>query len=108
MLEDKPIGAALSRNLGSATAPGELVEAELDRLITRRHDQRVLEEGEWAVEAAWREGERREETRRREENRSGWLAWYRRLERVHLERAAACSKRAEALEEIETTERKSA
>jgi hypothetical protein len=35
------IGAGLSRNLGSPTAPGEAVEAELDRFITRRHDARV-------------------------------------------------------------------
>jgi hypothetical protein len=38
---DEPIGAALNRKLGSPTAPGEAVEAELDRLITRRHDARV-------------------------------------------------------------------
>jgi hypothetical protein len=25
---------------------GEIVEAELDRLITKRHDRRVLEEGD--------------------------------------------------------------
>ena len=41
MIDDKPIGAALNRNLGSPVAPGEAVEAELDRLITRRHDARV-------------------------------------------------------------------
>ena len=38
MIDDKPIGAPLNRNLGSPVAPGEAVEAELDRLITRRHD----------------------------------------------------------------------
>ena len=41
MIDDKPIGAPLNRNLGSPVAPGEAVEAELDRLITRRHDARV-------------------------------------------------------------------
>jgi hypothetical protein len=41
LVDDKPIGASLSRNLGSPVAPGEAVEAELDRLITRRHDARV-------------------------------------------------------------------
>ena len=40
MIDDKPIGAGLNRNLGSPVAPGEAVEAELDRLITRRHDAR--------------------------------------------------------------------
>ena len=38
MIDDVPIGAGLNRNLGSPVAPGEAVEAELDRLITRRHD----------------------------------------------------------------------
>ena len=65
---------------------GEIVEAELDRLITKRHDRRVLAEGERPAEEMWQESERREEARRREENRSGWLAWYRRLERGYLER----------------------
>ena len=41
MIDDEQIGAALSRNRGSPVAPGEAVEAELDRLITRRHDARV-------------------------------------------------------------------
>ena len=41
MIDDKPMGAPLNRNLGSPGAPGEAVEAELDRLITRRHDARV-------------------------------------------------------------------
>ena len=41
MIDDIRIGAALNRNLGSPTAPGEAVEADLDRLITGRHDARV-------------------------------------------------------------------
>jgi hypothetical protein len=41
VIDDIPIGAPLNRNLGSPVAPGEAVEAELDRLITRRHDTRV-------------------------------------------------------------------
>jgi hypothetical protein len=41
LIDDKPIGAALSRNLGSPREPGEAVEAELDRLIIHRHDARV-------------------------------------------------------------------
>ena len=40
-MNSQRIGAALNRNLGSPTAPGEAVEAELDRLITRRHEARV-------------------------------------------------------------------
>ena len=41
MIDNKPIGAPLNRNFGSPVAPGEAVEAELERLITRRHDARV-------------------------------------------------------------------
>jgi hypothetical protein len=41
LIDNQPIGAPLNRNLGSPAAPGEAVEAELDRLITRRHDARV-------------------------------------------------------------------
>ena len=41
MIDDIPIEATLNRNLGSPAAPGEVVEAELDRLITLRHDARV-------------------------------------------------------------------
>jgi len=40
VIDNKPIGAPLNRNLGSPVAPGEAVEAELDRLITRCHDAR--------------------------------------------------------------------
>jgi hypothetical protein len=61
LIDDKPIGATLNRNLGSPTAPGEAVESELDRLITRRHDQRVKDEGERQLEEAWRERERERE-----------------------------------------------
>jgi hypothetical protein len=41
VIDDRPIGVALNRNLGSPVAPGEAVEAELDRLITPRRDARV-------------------------------------------------------------------
>ncbi len=41
MIDDRPIGAVLNRNLGRPTVPGEAVESELDRLVTRRHDARV-------------------------------------------------------------------
>jgi hypothetical protein len=58
------------------------------------------------TEEAWRESERREEARRREVNRGGWLEWYLRLERGYLERAAECGRRAEALEVDGATEPK--
>jgi hypothetical protein len=37
LIDDKPIGVALNRDI----AGGEATEMELDRLITRRHDARV-------------------------------------------------------------------
>jgi hypothetical protein len=43
---ENPIGAALSRNLGSPTAPGEKVETELDAFIERREKRRRQTEGE--------------------------------------------------------------
>jgi hypothetical protein len=39
LIDDNLIGVALNCNLGSPTAPGEAVEAELDRLIQRRSRQ---------------------------------------------------------------------
>jgi hypothetical protein len=61
LIDDIAIGAALSRNLGSPTAPGEAVEAELDRLIQRRSRQKDPdEEGE-----LWRESVRAYEEKRR-------------------------------------------
>jgi hypothetical protein len=68
VIDDIPIGAALSRDIGA----GEKVEAELDAFISRAHDQRVKAEGERDEEAAWRESERRHNARRREANRQAW------------------------------------
>jgi len=45
-------------------ARGEIVEADLDRLITKRHDRRVADEGERPAEEMWRESERRYQQRR--------------------------------------------
>jgi ABC-type phosphonate transport system ATPase subunit len=72
LLDDKPIGAALNRNLGSPTAPGEAVESELDRLITRRHDARVSSEGERQAEEMWQESVKRYEEKRRQIARAEW------------------------------------
>ena len=71
MLNDL-IGADLNRNLGSPTVPGEDVEAELTRLITRRHDARVSSEGERRAEEMWQESERRYQERRRAAARVEW------------------------------------
>jgi hypothetical protein len=69
LIEERPIGAGLNRNLGSPTAPGEAVEQELDAFISRRDADRVKSEGERVTEEAWMESERRYNARRHEENR---------------------------------------
>jgi hypothetical protein len=72
----KPIGAGLSRNLGSPTAPGEAVEHEVDAMISRRHNQRVATEGERGEEEVWRQTERRFEAARRAENAVAWCEYH--------------------------------
>ena len=102
------VAAQPGRGIGREVGRGEAVEHELDAFISKRHEQRVKSEGERLTEEAWRESERRAEARRREENRGGWLSWYRRLERGYLQRSAECGRRAEALETDEATEPKGA
>ncbi len=72
LIDDIPIGAALNRSLGSLTAPGEAVEAELNRLIERRSRQKDPdEEG-----ALWRESVRAYEEKRRQMARLKWHAFH--------------------------------
>ena len=102
MLDDRPIGVALNRNLGSPTAPGEAVEAELDRLIQRRSRQKDPDE----ESALWRESVRAYEEKRRQMARAEWhlhhTAQAERLRRTlealieHHEAAAAQLREAEA------------
>ena len=72
MIDDKPIGAALNRNLGSPTAPGEGVEAELDRLIQRRSRQKEPEE----ESELWKANVRAYEEKRRQMARLEWHAFH--------------------------------
>jgi hypothetical protein len=72
VIDERPIGIALDRNLGSPVAPGEQVEHESDQFIERRQAQRLREEGERAEEEAWQESSRRAEDARREKNRAAW------------------------------------
>ncbi|MBA2715249.1 MAG: hypothetical protein H0U55_17080 [Rubrobacteraceae bacterium] len=58
-------------------AKGEATEKELDALITRRHDRRVVEEGERPAEEMWAESERRHNVHRREEMRAAWCEYHR-------------------------------
>ena len=72
MLDDRPIGAALNRNLGSPPARGEAVEAELDRLIERRSRHKDPDE----ESELWRESVRAYEEKRRQMARLEWHAFH--------------------------------
>jgi hypothetical protein len=64
----QPIGAGLNRNLGSPAAPGEVVEADLNRLIERRSRQKDPDE----ESAMWRESVKAYEEQRRQMARAEW------------------------------------
>jgi len=72
VIDDKPIGAALDRNLGSPTAPGEAVEKELDAMIIRRARLKDPEE----ETELWQASSRAYNGRRREENRQAWADFH--------------------------------
>jgi hypothetical protein len=57
-------------------AHSELVEQQLTTLIERRHERRVVEEGERAEAEAWAESVRRYNDRLQEENRAAWAAFH--------------------------------
>jgi len=72
VIDDISIGASLSRNLGSPTAPGEATEAELDRLIERRSRQKDPDE----ESELWRESVRRYNDRKQEQLRNEWCEYH--------------------------------
>ena len=72
LIDNQPIGAALSRNLGSPTAPGEAVEADLDRLIERRSRQKDPDE----ESELWKESVRRYNDRKQEQLRNEWCEYH--------------------------------
>ena len=75
----------------------EQVETDLDHLIEKRHDQRVLSEGERAAEELWAESVRRYFARQREENRIAWCHYYRNIAGALYVRAEEYIVRAEKL-----------
>jgi hypothetical protein len=93
LIDDRPIGAALNRNLGSPTAPGEAVEAELDRLIARRSRQKDPDE----ESELWKASVRRYNARRKEENRLAWCDYVGRIAISLRSRAEEYDHRAQAL-----------
>jgi hypothetical protein len=78
-------------------ARGEATEKELDALIRRRHDQRVVEEDERAAEELWAESERKYAARRWEQNRIAWCGYYRSIAGALYARAEEYIVRAEKL-----------
>jgi len=60
------------RDLPREMASGDQADAQINAFITRRDEKRRESEGARAAEAAWREAERRLETRGRAENRAGY------------------------------------
>jgi hypothetical protein len=65
-LIEQPVGAALNRDISQVK--GERAEKDIDAFITKRHNSRIAKEGdERAVEAVWREAERKEEAKRLED-----------------------------------------
>jgi hypothetical protein len=79
----------------------EQVETDLDRLIERRHDQRVLSEGERPAEELWAESVRRYSARQEADHRTAWHEYEMRLYRIHSGLAAEHLARAERLEASE-------
>jgi uncharacterized membrane protein YccC len=61
----------------------ERVEADLDRLITRRHDQRMKDATERHAEELWRESVRRYYARQAQDLRALWCEHYRKMRGVH-------------------------
>jgi len=72
VIDDKPIGAGLNRNLGNPVALGEAVEADLNRLIERRSRQRDADE----QEELSRESVRRYNDCKQEQLRNEWCEYH--------------------------------
>jgi hypothetical protein len=98
------------REPGRDIARGELVEAELDRLVEKRHDLRVAEEGDRVAEEIWMDSERRYDARKRAENRAAWYGWHMDQAERHRRNLAALVDQHEAAAErlLETDERRTA
>jgi hypothetical protein len=94
LIDERPVGAALNRDISR----GEVVDADLDKLISRRHDARVAEEGERDLEEAWCESERRAEAARKAEEDRDRIAWARHLQLVYQRRTAEYGRLVEVLE----------
>lgn len=81
MIDERPVGAPLSREL---FVKGEQVDADLDNLIEQRDRRRRQEEGDRLEEMAFKEGERRKAAERAEEYHRTTLDMYKHLRSVYL------------------------
>ncbi len=84
--------------MDSSVERGERVEAELSRLIEKRHDQRRQSEGERRAEDLWQESVRRHNARQEQDHRLAWYEYEMRLYRIHSGLASGHLARAEKLE----------
>jgi hypothetical protein len=95
--QPKSVGTGLSRDI----SPAEKVEAEIDTMISRRHDRRVSEEGHRPSEEMYEEGVRRYRERMLAAALAEWHAhhvgqadsWRRTLEALiahHTQQAEKC------------------
>jgi vacuolar-type H+-ATPase subunit E/Vma4 len=91
-----------------SAASGERVEAELDRIVEKRHDQRVRDEGERTREALWAASVRRYHARQQQDHRAAWYDYEMRLYRIHSGLASEHLARAEWLENGHTDKEVSA
>jgi hypothetical protein len=64
-------------------AKGEWVESELDAMITRRHDQRVLSQGERLEREIWQESVAKYNARQEAEHRAAWCEHFRKMRGLH-------------------------
>jgi hypothetical protein len=78
-------------------AHGYAVEKDLDRLIERRHEQRVTDEGERAVEEVWAESARRHAHALRKAARAEWTLYHEHMSELHQRLAAEHREKAERL-----------
>jgi hypothetical protein len=74
LIDNQPIGTALNRNLGSRTAPGEMVEKELNAMIERRSRKGDVDPDE--QEELWKASVRAYTARRREQMRAAWASYH--------------------------------
>jgi hypothetical protein len=72
---EKPVGAALNRDLSSGSNWD--ADAELDRFIERRSKTLERENRERAEQAAWAESTRKANAAREAELKEEWSSWHR-------------------------------